>query len=98
MENINKENEPIKAIIVEDTEKLSSVMSITDWIITFVLLSIPLVNLIMLIIWAAGDAVNKNKKNFAIATLIILGVSVLFSILFWTSMMGAISSSLTIPN
>ena len=36
-------------------------MSIGSWIITFVLLAIPLVNLIMLFIWAF-DAMSERRK------------------------------------
>jgi type II secretory pathway component PulF len=47
------------------------VMSIGNWIVTFILLVIPIVNIIMLIIWALSNSVNRNRKSFAIAVLII---------------------------
>ncbi|MGC9361737.1 MAG: hypothetical protein ACP5F3_02305 [Candidatus Syntrophosphaera sp.] len=50
------------------------VMTIGNWIVTFILLIIPIVNIIMLIIWALSGTVNRNRKNFAIAILIVWAV------------------------
>ncbi|TSA31139.1 MAG: hypothetical protein D4R65_11635 [Verrucomicrobiaceae bacterium] len=50
-------------------------VSIGDWIVTIILLAIPVVNLIMLLVWAFGGSVHPSKKNYARATLI-LGVGV----------------------
>ena len=46
-------------------------MSIKDWLITFVIMMIPIVNLVMMIIWAI-KAENPNKRNYFIATWIML--------------------------
>ena len=49
----------------------TSVMTVQDWIITILITAIPLVNIIMLFIWAfGGNDTNLNKKNWAKATLI----------------------------
>ena len=68
----------------------TSVMSVQDWIITILLASIPLVNIIMLFIWAFGSDTNKNKQNWAKATLIwfaiILGLYIVFGVLFGITM------------
>lgn len=49
-------------------------LTIGDWIITLILLAIPLVNIIMLIVWAASSATHPSKKSFAQAALIVYGV------------------------
>jgi hypothetical protein len=49
-------------------------LTIGDWIITLILLAIPLVNIIMLIVWAASGATHPSKKSFAQAYLILIGV------------------------
>ena len=49
-------------------------LTIGDWIITLILLAIPLVNIIMLIVWAASSVTHPSKKSFAQATLIVYGV------------------------
>lgn len=50
------------------------VMTIGNWIVTFILLMIPIVNIIMLIIWALSNSVNRNRKSFAIAVIIIWAI------------------------
>lgn len=58
------------------------IMSIKDWLITFVIMMIPIVNLVMMIIWAI-KAENPNKRNYFIATWIMFAIMmVLYIILF----------------
>ncbi len=52
-----------------------AVMSVKDWIITLLILEIPLVNIIALIIWANGTG-NKNRANFASASLILIAIGI----------------------
>jgi hypothetical protein len=47
-------------------------ISIGNWILTFILLAIPLVNLIMLIVWAVGSSTHPSKKTFAQAYFVML--------------------------
>jgi hypothetical protein len=49
-------------------------ISVGNWIVTFILLAIPLVNIIMLIVWAASGSTHPSKKSFARAYLILIGV------------------------
>lgn len=56
---------------------------ITEWIITFFLMAIPLLNLILLVIWAFNKETNPSKANFAKAYLIIMLVFFTLSILFF---------------
>lgn len=63
------------------------VMKLTDWLIVFLITSIPLVNIIMLFVWAFGGGNhNPNKVNFAKAALlwfvIIFAIYFVFGILF----------------
>ena len=52
-------------------------VSIGDWILTLILTSIPIVNIVMLCIWAfGGDNTPVSKINWAKATLIIAAVSI----------------------
>ena len=67
------------------------VVSIGEWIITFILLAIPLVNIIMLFVWAFGGGVNLSKKNYAKASLIIF----LFFIVLYIIIFAAIGPSFT---
>ncbi|HEY8420800.1 MAG TPA: hypothetical protein VIL05_03560 [Thermoclostridium sp.] len=65
----------------DDQEKVYSVM---QWFGTFLLMFIPVVNIILLFVWAFSNKINKNKKNWAIASLFIVAiVAVLLIILYF---------------
>jgi hypothetical protein len=49
----------------------SKVLSTGEWVITKVLILIPIVNIILLFIWSFSKNENINKSNWAKATLII---------------------------
>jgi hypothetical protein len=49
-------------------------LKISDWIVSLMLLIIPLVNIITPIVWAASSSTHPSKKSFAQAYLIIIGV------------------------
>ncbi len=61
----------------------TSVMSIQDWIITILITSIPVVNVIMLFVWAFGSDTNENKKNWAKATLIWFAIIFVLYMIFF---------------
>ncbi|MDO4540178.1 MAG: zinc ribbon domain-containing protein [Syntrophomonadaceae bacterium] len=64
------------------------IMSVGQFMITFLLLCIPILNLVLMFMWAFGSKpdLNPNKKNMARAMLlwfaIWIALSVLFTILF----------------
>lgn len=64
-----------------------SPMSVGDWMITILILAIPLVNLIMYLVWAFSSSGNLNRKNFCRASLIWL--CIFFVIGFVLSILGA---------
>jgi len=45
-------------------------LSVKDWLITLVVLSIPLIGLIFLLYWALSNSSNVNRKNYCIAAII----------------------------
>lgn len=49
-------------------------VTIGNWIVTFILLAIPLVNLIMLIVWAVSTSTHPSKRTFAQAYWVILAI------------------------
>jgi hypothetical protein len=55
-------------------------LGIGNWILTFIILAIPLVNIIMLIVWAASGSTHPSKRSFAQAYLILLGAVFVFAI------------------
>ncbi len=74
----NNYNQPI------DYDKMAYPhMTMGDWLITFLILCIPCVNIVMVFIWAFGSDVNPSKKTFFQAYLIIVAVVFAFYILMF---------------
>lgn len=68
--------------------------SVGDWIITLLILSIPVVNFIVLIYWAASNSTPPIKANFAKAALVwILLITVVY-IIFFGALIGAFLGAL----
>ncbi len=72
------------------------VITTGDWIITLLVSSIPLVNIIMLFVWSFGGGTNPNKANWAKAILIWMAISIVLVvaifIIFGAAFMGFLSS------
>ena len=72
-------------------------MTLKDWIITDLLLLIPIANLVLVFVWAFGSDVNRSKKTYFQAQLIfvaiILGIYIIIAILV-IAILGATASSL----
>ena len=65
--NTNKENVPV--------------VSTGEWVASKFLLLIPIVNIIFLLVWAFNKSENKNKSNWAKATLIVYVLRIFIYIL-----------------
>lgn len=73
-----------------NNEKLTSVMSLKEWIITIIISYIPVIGLIMLFVWAFSSSnVNENKKNWAKALLVIQLVGIALVILIYVFLIGS---------
>ncbi len=49
-------------------------MSVKDWLVTLLIMAIPLVGLVRLFVYAFGDGGNVNRKNWAKAQLIFMAI------------------------
>ncbi len=65
--------------------EVAPVMSMGSWVGTMLLMIIPIVNIILLIVWAVSSTENPNKRNFARAYLIIFAVL----LVLWLIIVGA---------
>jgi len=65
-----------------------------DWMVTLLLSYIPIVNLVMLLIWAFGSSTNPSKANWAKASLVWMVIGVVFAILIFVVIGTAIFSSM----
>ena len=68
------------------------VYGVGGWFLTLLLLCIPIVNIILTFVWAFSGSVNKNKKNFAIALLIMMAISLVISIVLYASIVAMIGN------
>jgi hypothetical protein len=61
-------------------------LSVGDWMIILLLISIPVVNIIMLFVWALSSDTNVTKSNFAKAALMWFVVIIILWLLFFASL------------
>ncbi len=61
-------------------------VTIKEWIIVFIITAIPLVNIVMLFVWAFGGNANKSIESWAKASLLMflftIVLVVIMSLLF----------------
>ena len=61
-------------------------ISLKHWLLNMLVLSLPLINIVMLIIWAiGGGATSESKKNYARAQIIISAVMTIVIIAFYVA-------------
>lgn len=69
-------------------------MTMGQWLLTFLLMGIPIVGFVLTIIWATGHDVNESKKTFFQAILL-LGVMVgVFWFVIFAVAIGSIPTNL----
>lgn len=72
----------------------SNNVSVGNWIVTYLIMAIPVVGLVMLFVWAFGNNSEPSKSNWAKASLIWMLIGVVLAIVL--SALGALSfASLT---
>tara|TARA_B100001971_G_C17895191_1_gene385132 strand:+ start:198 stop:467 length:270 start_codon:yes stop_codon:yes gene_type:complete len=63
-------------------------ISIGEWIITSIILAIPIVGFVMLFVWGFGSNTQPSKANWAKATLIMIVISFVIALIFFGSIFG----------
>lgn len=84
----NYSNSNTTPYIHEDTNP----MTVGNYLVMLLLMCIPLVNLVLLCIWAFSMDTNVNKKNFARAYLILILIGLVLSVLLWSVMVAMFST------
>lgn len=56
-------------------------VSVGDWILTFLILALPVINIIMAFVWGFSDSTHPSKRSFCQAALIMWGISIVLSII-----------------
>jgi Na+/phosphate symporter len=68
-------------------------LTLGDWIVTLLLLAIPVVNFVMLFVWALSGGTHPSKKTYAQATLIFALVGVVLWFLFSATILAALAGA-----
>lgn len=63
-------------------------VSMKEWLITLLILCIPIVNLVMPFVWAFGGGSNPSKANFFKAQLIMILIGIVMWFLFLGALVG----------
>ncbi len=71
----------------------NSPLSMGEWILTLLLMSIPCVNIIMCCVWAFGKNGNVNRRNFCRAELIFIGIGAVLSVIMVIVVMAMAAGS-----
>ncbi|MCL2165508.1 MAG: hypothetical protein FWH55_14245 [Oscillospiraceae bacterium] len=69
-------------------------MRVGEWIVTMLLMLVPILNIVLVFVWAFGSNVNPSKKSYFQAMLIWAAVGVLLSIVLVSVFATAISALL----
>ena len=63
-----------------------------EWVLTFLIASIPIIGFIMLFVWAFGSSTNESKANWAKAVLlwltIIIGIYIVIGVIFGVTLLS----------
>ena len=63
--------------VYDDYQKKPELLSVGQWILTLFLLSLPIINIVMLFVWAFGGH-KDQRENFAKAGLIWMLIGFIF--------------------
>ena len=85
------ENETVQPNPVNESPQYNPI-SVGEWVITIIIIAIPIVGFIMLFVWGFGSNTQPSKANWAKATLIMIGISIVLSFLFLGSLLGIMGS------
>lgn len=72
-------------------EGLEKPLSVKDYLIVFLIMIIPIVNIIMLLIWAFDKNGNTNRRNFARAGLIYMIICYVLGIVLTVVVVSAVA-------
>ncbi|WP_028549674.1 hypothetical protein [Paenibacillus sp. UNC451MF] len=79
---------------LQQQNPIAPILTVKDWMLTMLLLAIPVVNLIMLFVWAFGGGANPSKANYAKAGLLWAAIAIVLYFLVAVLFLGSIFAGL----
>ena len=69
------------------------VVSVKEWLLTNLILMIPLVNIVMTLVWAFSSNTNPNKANYFKAALILFAIVMAIYLVLAVVFLGSIAAN-----
>ncbi|MCH4597815.1 hypothetical protein L7A47_36590, partial [Achromobacter xylosoxidans] len=69
------------------------IVSVKEWLITNLIMMIPLVNIVMMLVWAFGSNTNPNKANYFKATLILFAIVMVIYLVLAVVFFGSVAAN-----
>ena len=69
------------------------VVSVKEWLLTNLILMIPMVNLVMIFVWAFSSNTNPNKANYFKAALILFAIVMAIYLVLAVVIFGSIAAN-----
>ena len=69
------------------------VVSVKEWLLTNLIMMIPLVNIVMMLVWAFGSNTNPNKANYFKATLILFAIVMVIYLVLAVVFFGSVAAN-----
>lgn len=77
-----------------ENQQNAPVMSVKDWLITYLIMIIPIVGFVMLFVWAFGSGNNPSKSNWAKASLIWVAIMMVLYFLVFAAIIGPMMATM----
>ncbi len=68
-------------------------VSLGEWLLSYLMLAIPCVNIVMLCIWAFSSNTNPSKQNWARAMFVVMIIGVVLGVVFFSAIMSMLANS-----
>ena len=78
--------------VTERSSGQAAIVTVGEWLVTMLIAAIPLVNVVMLFVWAFGSNTKLSKANWAKATLIFLVIVFVFYFVVIVTFIGGIAA------
>lgn len=69
------------------------IVSVKEWLITNLILMIPMVNIVMMLVWAFGSNTNPNKANYFKAALILFAIVMVIYLVLAVVFFGSVAAN-----
>ena len=69
------------------------VVSVKEWLITNLIMMIPLVNIVMMLVWAFSSNTNPNKANYFKAALILFAIVMVIYLVLAVVIFGSVAAN-----